>query len=141
MDRLQKVDTLLSQLFSYEKCRKENREKLTILFDKFHLYEKIENLEELFSFSAINLSGISLQESTLAQIQRNRYVQIIGITKIENRSKNINLKYFGKSDNLDRQTILDIVEFVLRWRLEKNFFGVDHYMNLIKKATDEKKMG
>ena len=137
LERLKALADKASALSSYEIERKKNLNRLKDLFDTLRLSEKVEAFRDLFRFKAINLSGISLGGDTLGQITEGKYAQIIAITYIEEegrkRAKNINLRYFGRVENLDEKVKKDIVEFILRWRLEKSFMGVDHYRRLLKK--------
>jgi len=78
-----------------------------------------------------------LNGERLGAISEGKYAQIIAILSKEEegkkRSKNINLRYFGRVENLEEGLKRDIVEFILRWRLEKSFRGVDHYRQLLKR--------
>lgn len=130
--KLQRLNALLDTLVSYEKRRKENLEKTHELYKKLQIDQKVGSFEELFDFSAINLLGINLQPPHLGQIQPHRYAQIIGIKN----SKNINLGYFGRTENLSKELKHDIVSFVLGWRLEKSFKVVDRYDKILKEWNE-----
>ncbi len=132
--KLQKLNQLLDTLVSYEKRRKENLHATQELYKELHIDQKVGEFEELFSFSAINLLGINLQPPHLGQIQPNRYTQIIGIKN----SKNINLGYFGRTENLSSQLKHRIVSFVLGWRFEKSFRVVDRYGKLLREWHETK---
>ena len=136
LERLKALADKAEALATYEVERKKNLKRLQTLFDRLQLAEKVARFDEIFDFKAINLSGISLTAESLGKITEGKYAQIIAITYIEEegkrRAKNINLRYFGRVENLDPALKNDIVEFILRWRLEKSFRGVDHYRNLLK---------
>ncbi len=129
MDRLRRVEELLDSLNTMDICRKKNYKKLYNLFEELDFKNKIKDFEELFSFLAINLTGLSLQRGQLGKVLEGRYIQIIGIRRVDGRMKNISLKYFGKAENVDEEDRRRIIEFVLRWRLEKSFINVDYYMD------------
>jgi len=82
---------------------------------------------------------------SLGEITEGKYAQIIGIKYVDQegkrRAKNINLRYFGRVEQLEKETRDLIVEFVLRWRLEKSYRGVDHYRDLVKKCASAAKEG
>ena len=138
-DKLQRLKALAEKadtIASYEIERKRNLKRLRELFEKLQLHEKVDRFDDLFDFNAVNLAGISLQPGQLGVPFEKKYAQIIAITKVEeggkSRSKNINLRYFGRADTLDPALRARICEFVLRWRLEKSFRGVDRYRGLLK---------
>lgn len=143
LERLKALADKAGALATYEVERKKNIKRLRTLFDTLQLSEKVARFDEIFDFKAINLSGISLTAENLGKISEGKYAQIIAITYIEEegkrRAKNINLRYFGRVENLDPLLKNNIVEFILRWRLEKSFRGVDHYRNLLKTLGDESK--
>jgi len=135
-NKIDRLKALANELSSYEIDRKKNQKRLKELFDLFELSAKVENFNTIFKFKAMNLSGISLNYNTLGEISKGKYAQIIAITYEEEngkkKAKNINLKYFGRVEKLDKELKNEIIEFVLRWRLEKSFLGVDHYRKMIK---------
>ncbi|BCD62243.1 hypothetical protein NitYY0826_C1119 [Nitratiruptor sp. YY08-26] len=131
MERIKRVEELLSSLKTTDSIRIKNKKRVCELFEELGLHEKVVDCDELFSFVAINLMGISLQKETLGEVQPKRYVQIIGIKKSEKGTKNINLRYFGRAEFIEEILKDKIVEFVLRWRLEKSFMSVDHYKDLL----------
>ncbi|NPA65051.1 MAG: hypothetical protein GXO16_08775 [Epsilonproteobacteria bacterium] len=131
MEALKRLSQLVEECLSLEIVRKRNIERVKELFERLGIDEKVERFGELFEFNAINVTGLSLQPGTLLQIQKGRYLQIIGIKKVEGRSKNINLRYFGKVEKCDPKTIEEVGEFIIRWRLEKSFLGVDHYKGVL----------
>ncbi|WP_300368470.1 hypothetical protein [Hydrogenimonas sp.] len=139
LDRLKALADKASSISSYEIERKKNLKRLEELYSRLQLSDKVGDFRNLFAYKAINLSGISLINETLGQITEGKYAQIIAITYIEEegrkRAKNINLRYFGRVENLDENVKKEIVEFILRWRLEKSFMGVDHYRKLLKKLA------
>jgi len=135
-NKIDRLKALANKLYSYEIDRKKNHKRLKELFDLFELSTKVEDFNTIFEFKAVNLSGISLNNTTLGEISEGKYAQIIAITYEEEegkkRAKNVNLKYFGRVEKLDEELKNEIIEFVLRWRLEKSFLGVDHYRKMIK---------
>ena len=137
LDRLKALADKASAISTYEIERKGNLKRLRELYDALRLSEKVERFEDLFGFKAINLSAISLGGETLGKISEGKYAQIIAIAYVEEegkkRAKNINLRYFGRVEQLDESVKKQIVEFILRWRLEKSFMGVDHYRELLGK--------
>ncbi|WP_353662550.1 hypothetical protein [Hydrogenimonas sp. SS33] len=137
LDRLKALAEKAETISTYEIERKKNLKRLEGLYEKLHLQEKVETFDKLFSFNAINLSGIGLSGERLGQISEGKYAQMIAISSVEEegrkRSKNINLRYFGRVENLEENLKRDILEFILRWRLEKSFRGVDHYRQLLKR--------
>ena len=139
-NKIERLKALANELTSYEIDRKKNQKRLKELFEKFELYEKIEDFKYIFEFKAMNLSGISLNHSNLGEISKGKYAQIIAISYAgdngKKRAKNINLKYFGRVEKLDEKLKSDIIEFILRWRLEKSFLGVDHYRKMIKELQN-----
>ncbi|WP_457593986.1 hypothetical protein [Hydrogenimonas sp.] len=137
-DKLDRLRALADELTSYEIERKKNLKRLKELFESLQLQEKCSAFPEIFDFKAINLSGISLTKENLGAIAEGKYAQIIGIQYVEEegkrRAKNISLRYFGRVEQLDSQQKHTIIEFVLRWRLEKSFRGVDHYRSLVQQC-------
>jgi len=138
-DKLQRLKALADRaaaISTYETDRKKNLRRLETLYQKLELAEKVPEFASLFEFKAINLSGISLTARSLGEITKGRYAQIIAIDYIDDRgkkrAKNMSLRYFGRVERLDPGLKSDIVEFILRWRLEKGFRGVDHYRDLLK---------
>lgn len=132
MNKVKRVEELLSSLNTTDVIRKKNFKRLYELYQILKINEKVGEFNELFSFLAINLTGISLQKDNFGAILPKRYVQIIAITRVERKMKNISLGYFGKSEKLEASQKFKIVEFVLRWRLEKSFMNVDEYINLLE---------
>lgn len=132
--KIEKLKKLTDKLVSFEVIRKNNLSKLKELYKKIKIDEKIEDFENIFDFKAMNLSGVSLNEQDFGKIQNGKYIQIIAIKKIDNRLKNINLRYFGRAEKIEESLKDDIVEFIIRWRLEKSFLQVEHYKNLLKRA-------
>ncbi len=135
--KLDRLKALADEISSYEIERKKNFKRLKALFETLNLHDKVAHFDDLFDFKAINLSGISLSPETLGRVAEGKYAQIIAISYVEHdgkkRAKNISLRYFGRAEQLDEKVKNDIVEFILRWRLEKSFLGVDHYRNLLKR--------
>ncbi len=135
--KLDRLKALADELTSYEVERKRNIKRLKELFDTLELEKKCGEFSAIFEFKAINLSGISLTKESLGSVSEGKYAQIIGIKYVEKdgkrRAQNINLRYFGRVENLDVELKDMIIEFVLGWRLEKSYRGVDHYRELMKK--------
>ncbi len=131
-EKLSKIDSLLNNLVSYKKLRQYNKVQLQKLFYRLQIDQKLDSFEALFSFTALNVTGFSLQQENFLEIYPNRYIQIIAIQK----SKNINLRYFGRSEQIDEGLKRDIAEFILRWRLEKSFLNVDYYKNLVQRVEN-----
>ncbi|WP_187648482.1 hypothetical protein [Nitrosophilus labii] len=137
--KIERLKRLTEKIVSYEILRKSNIEKLKKLYMELEIKEKVEDFEKLFDFKAMNLSGVSLSENELGKIKEGKYIQIIAIYKNdENKMKNINLKYFGRAEKVDKKFLDKIVEFVIRWRLEKSFKNMEHYKNLIKLIEEGK---
>ena len=116
--------------------RESNILRVKTLYKKLGIDEKSPNFDTVFSYKAMNLSGIGLKENDFAQVRNGKYIQIIAITYEadttgKKKAKNISLGYFGKAENLEQSLKNDIIEFVLRWRYEKTFQNVSHYKALI----------
>ncbi|WP_281950868.1 hypothetical protein [Nitrosophilus kaiyonis] len=135
--KIEKLKKLTDKLISLEVIRKNNIEKLKKIYNDLKIDEKVKNFDEIFLFKAMNLSGISLNENEFAKIQEGKYVQIIGIKKEDKKLKNINLRYFGRAEKIEKEQLEKIVEFVIRWRLEKSFLQVEHYKNFLKKLEEK----
>ncbi len=139
--KLDRLKALADELTSYEVDRKKNLKRLKEIFVTLQLNDKCPEFTDIFEFKAINLSAISLTKESLGTVTEGKYAQIIGIKYIEEegkrRAKNINLRYFGRVEQLERDLRRLIVEFVLRWRLEKSYRGVDHYRTLVKKCEND----
>ena len=131
MEKIKRVEELLSSLNTTDVIRKRNYKRVYELYKELKINEKVGEFNKIFSFLAINLTGISLQKDNLGAIFPKRYVQIIAIIKVDGKMKNISLRYFGKAEKLEESTKQKIMEFVLRWRLEKSFMNVDEYINLL----------
>jgi len=118
--------------------RQENIDRVKVLYDKLHIFEKSPDFDTIFMYKAMNLSGIGLKEEDFGQVREGKYIQVIAITyepdkNGKKKAKNISLGYFGKAETLDPKLKNDIIEFVLRWRYEKAFQNVEHYKDLIEK--------
>ena len=129
----------------YDKAREENIFRVKVLYKKLKIFEKSPNFNDIFSYKAMNLSGIGLKEEDFGELRAGKYIQIIAITYEpgkdgKKKAKNISLGYFGKAETLEPDLKNDIIEFVLRWRYEKAFQNLKHYNLLISKiGTLEKK--
>jgi hypothetical protein len=138
-DRLAKLKALAEAVeakSTYEIERKRNMARLHRLFDELSIGEKVSTFDQLFDFTAINLGGISLNPDRLGEVSPGKYAQIIAIVTVETdgkrRSKNVNLRYFGRTERLQPDQVRQIVEFVLRWRFEKGLRGVDRYLGMLQ---------
>lgn len=131
---LDRLKNLTAQISSYELERKSNLKSLEELYTKLGIDAKVACFEELFSFKAVNLSGLSLSEDDLGAIKEGKYAQIIAIiydkeAKVKN--KNISLAYYGRAEKLSPLQKKDIIAFVLGWRFEKSFRTLEYYHNLM----------
>ncbi len=133
------ADTLIKHMnidVSKEPVRAENIKRVAKLYVELQINEKAPDIEKLFVYKAMNISGISLKEEDFGEIREGKYVQIIAITyepdkNGKKKAKNISLGYFGKAETLDDDYKNEIIEFVLRWRYEKAFQNLEHYRELI----------
>jgi hypothetical protein len=119
-----------------EPIRDENLLRVAELYIKLGVYEKAPEIEQLFIYKAMNLSGIGLKEEDFGEIREGKYVQVIAITyepdkNGKKKAKNISLGYFGKAETLEEGYKNEIIEFVLRWRYEKAFQNLEHYKDLL----------
>jgi len=127
--------------FDYAKTREANIVKVKELYLKLGIFEKSPDFDNIFSYKAMNLSGIGLKEEDFAQIREGKYIQVIAITyepdkNGKKKAKNISLGYFGKAQNVKEELRKDIIEFVLRWRYEKAFQNLEHYKELIARVAE-----
>ncbi len=140
LERLKALAKKADAIATYEIERKRNLKRLEALYAELELAQKGGPFEGIFDYSAINLTGVSLQPENLGETFARRYVQMIAIAPYEDRgrrrSRNFNLRYFGRSESLDPTLKDKIVEFILRWRLEKSFRGVDHYRKMLQKLDE-----
>lgn len=140
---LDRLKNLTAQISSYELERKSNLKELEELYTKLGIDTKVERFEELFTFKAINLSGLSLADEDIGAIREGKYAQIIGIIYDKNgkvKNKNISLAYFGRAEKLSPSLKKEIISFVLGWRFEKSFRTLEHYHNLknvVREMGDE----
>lgn len=133
------ADTLIKHMninVSQEPVRTENLKRVAKLYLELGINEKAPDIENLFVYKAMNISGISLKEEDFGEIRTGKYVQVIAITyepdkNGKKKAKNISLGYFGKAETLDDDYKNEIIEFVLRWRYEKAFQNLEHYRELI----------
>ena len=130
---LEKLKRLADKIITYEIIRKNNIKRLKELYKSLEIDQKVNNFEKIFDFKAMNLCGVSLNENDICKIQKGKYIQIIAIKKEGDKNKNINIRYFGRAEKIDPKLLNKIVEFVLRWRLEKSFKNSDYYNSLINK--------
>ncbi len=138
---LDRLKALTSKISSFESSRQENMTRLKELYEQLKIDEKIPCFEDLFSYKAMNVTGISLQAEDLGAIKENRYVQIICISYDKEakgqKSKNSSLGYFGRSDAIDEGLKKSIVKFILCWRFEKSFMTLEHYNDMIQTISNE----
>ncbi|MDX9756791.1 MAG: hypothetical protein RBT52_04705 [Sulfurimonas sp.] len=132
---LDRLKNLTNKISSYERARKENLVVLQNLYNELGINQKVEEFSELFNFKAVNLSGASLQNDSLGEIKKGKYLQILAIGYDRDavvKSKNISLGYFGKAENVDVALKDKIVEFIIRFRFEKSFMTLEHYYDMIE---------
>ncbi len=132
---LERLKNLTNKISSYELARKNNLERLKELYSEIGIDEKVQSMQALFEFKAINLSGVSLQEENLGAIKEGKYLQILAIAYDKNaavKSKNISLAYFGRVESVESALKDKIVEFVIRYRFEKSFINLEHYHGMLE---------
>jgi hypothetical protein len=132
---LEKLKKLTTKISSYEVARKENLERLKILYKDIEIDKKVDTFSALFDFKAINLSGASLLNENLGEIKKGKYLQILAIGYDKEaviKSKNISLGYFGRAENVDSKLKDKIIEFVIRYRFEKSFMTLEHYSTMLE---------
>ena len=122
-----------------EPIREENLLRVAELYIKLGIHEKAPDIEQLFIYKAMNISGIGLKEEDFGEIREGKYVQVIAITyepdkNGKKKAKNISLGYFGKAETLEEGYKNEIIEFVLRWRYEKAFQNLEHYKDLLDRV-------
>jgi hypothetical protein len=122
-----------------EPIRTKNLQRVAELYVKLGVIEKAPQIEELFIYKAMNISGIGLKEEDFGEIREGKYVQVIAITyepdkNGKKKAKNISLGYFGKAETLEEGRKNEIIEFVLRWRYEKAFQNLEHYKDLLDRV-------
>jgi len=139
-------DALAKQLIRHmeidpvqEPVRVENLTRIVELYVDLNIYEKAPDIEKLFIYKAMNISGIGLKEEDFGEIREGKYVQVIAITyepdkNGKKKAKNISLGYFGKAETLEEEYKNQIIEFVLRWRYEKAFQNLEHYRDLLDRV-------
>jgi len=128
----------------YDSIQHENLLRVQELYEKLKIFEKSPDFNNIFSYKAMNLSGIGLKEEDFGELREGRYIQIIAITyepdkNGKKKAKNISLGYFGKTETLEENLKNEIIEFVLRWRYEKAFQNVEHYRELISRIDVSQK--
>ncbi len=121
-----------------DQIREENIDRVRILYDELAIYEKTPDFGTIFSYKAMNLSGIGLKANDFGVLREKKYIQVIAITyepdaSGKKKAKNISQGYFGKAETIDPVLKTKIIEFVLRWRYEKAFQNVAHYKGLLEK--------
>lgn len=133
---LERLKNLTNKISSYELARKNNLERLKEIYSELGIDEKVQSMEALFEFKAINLSGVSLQEENLGEIKEGKYLQILAISYDKNavvKSKNVSLAYFGRVESVESELKDKIVEFVIRYRFEKSFINLEHYHGMLER--------
>ena len=136
-DALKRLRELTTKISSYELTRKENLKRLKELFVRLGLQQKIDDFTTIFGYKAINLSALSLQKENFGEIQPGKYLQILAITKVNGKSKNISLGYFGRVENVDEKVRSEVMEFVIRYRFEKSFLTLEHYHDLLENFQND----
>jgi len=131
MNPLDRLKELTSKISSYELTRKENIKRLKELFYELELDKKVFNFEMIFDYKAINLSAVSLQKENFAEITKGKYFQLLAITKVEGKTKNISLAYYGRVENVEESLRQKVIEFVIRYRFEKSFINLENYYELL----------
>ena len=137
MTAIEKINFLLNQA-------EENSLRARNLRDCEKLYESLEisknhlNFSTIFNYKSINLAGIGLKNEEFGEIRKGTYTQIISVAYVVNKEgkevlKNTSLGYYGKAEKLSKEKKNEIIEFVLRWRYEKNFQQSDYYEKLLNK--------
>jgi len=129
---------------STEDIREDNIQRVKELYEKLKIFEKSPDLDKIFIYKAMNLSGIGLKEDDFGKVREGKYIQIIAITyepdkNGKKKAKNISLGYFGKAETLEVTLKNEIIEFVLRWRYEKAFQNLEHYKDLIERVETPSK--
>ena len=122
--------------YNSDPTRIDNLVQMLELYKKLDIAKKAPEIENLFMYKAMNISGVGLKEEDFGEIREGKYVQIIAITyepdkNGKKKAKNISLGYFGKAETLDPKFKNEIIEFVLRWRYEKAFQNLKHYRVLL----------
>ena len=117
-----------------------NLNRMLELYEKLEIAKKAPDLDKLFMYKAMNISGVGLKEEDFGEIREGKYVQIIAITyepdkNGKKKAKNISLGYFGKAETLELSFKNEIIEFVLRWRYEKAFQNLKHYRVLLARLS------
>jgi hypothetical protein len=136
-EALERLKNLTAKISGIEITRKENLKELESLYFTLKLDQKISKFEELFTFTAVNLSGIALDEENIGTIKEGKYLQLLAIYPKKEKgekSKNLNLGYYGRVEKVDETVRRDIVAFVIRWRFEKSFMGLEHYKELLERV-------
>lgn len=128
-----------AQESNQDRVREDNIVRVKKLYEKLKIYEKSPDVEKIFVYKAMNLSGIGLKEEDFGEVRTGKYIQVIAITyepdkNGKKKAKNISLGYFGKAETLDEGLKNEIIEFVLRWRYEKAFQNLEHYKVLISRV-------
>jgi len=132
---LDRLKNLTNKISSYELSRKSNMKRLEELFFELEIDKKVEDFHALFTFKAINLSGVSLSNEDLGSIKKGKYLQILAISYDKDakvKSKNISLAYFGRVESVESELRDSVVEFVLRYRFEKSFMTLEHYHEMLQ---------
>jgi hypothetical protein len=139
-ENLAKIPAALAEAIELDhnsdSVRIENLVHMLSLYEKLDIAKKAPNVENIFMYKAMNISGVGLKEEDFGEIREGKYVQIIAITyepdkNGKKKAKNISLGYFGKAETLENSFKNDIIEFVLRWRYEKAFQNLKHYRVLL----------
>ncbi len=138
MDNLaQRLEKLSTHLSGLETKREYNLKKLKKLFFELGFDKKLNSLNEFFEFKALNLSGVSLNSENFLEIYPKKYFQLIAVKKENEKSKNISLAYYGRVDNLNKEVLYKVCEFVIRYRFEKSFRNLQNHSDLLGKLNDK----
>jgi len=130
-----------SESFNLADDRAFNMKRFKELYAILGIESKCENFIDIFSYKAMNLSGIGIRDEDFGEVRSGKYIQIIVISyesegDQKKKAKNISLGYFGKGETLSPEKKNHIIEFVLRWRYEKVYQNLSHYKNLISKVDN-----
>lgn len=131
---LDRLKNLTNKISSYELARKNNLKILEELYTQVGIDKKVAKFESIFAFKAINLSGASLLNENLGEIKEGKYLQVLAIEydkKVDKKSKNISLAYFGRVENVETEFKDKVVEFIIRYRFEKSFITLEHYHTML----------
>ena len=84
---------------------------------------------------------LPLQKENFAEITKGKYFQLLAITKVEGKTKNISLAYYGRVENVEESLRQKVIEFVIRYRFEKSFINLEYYNDIVDFFENGKKNG